>query len=438
MEATITISRQTLGNDLLQDVFDNLDSFLLSINSLRDAYCSNEETLSVHLDKQRAELAKLHGKCTVKEEDGIKIISVPNAEVYHYQKLYDNVLQAERAQVLVPPSYLMAIVSAYDAFFGGIVRAFYNIKPEKLRESAHQFTYRELENLQSLKDVKKMIVDKKIEDLLRESHVAQLDWLAQALDLTTLNQFVGFTDFVEITQRRNLFAHADGIISEQYATVCRKYGTLADGITIGAKLNVDRAYFENAYNVLYRVGIMLTFTMLNILFKDASEEDRTEMDEKLIVYIYNMIYMEKYAESIIVSKFALGPHFKHNSFNKGYYILNLAQSYKWLGDHAACVNVLNEMDWSACAYELLMPRHALLGEFDKACEYMLQIGASNKKIKASSYKEWPIFKELRNNEQFKQTYAKIFGEPFDAKSPLIIKEDVSSGEETQVRDESAE
>ena len=69
---------------------------------------------------------------------------------------------------------------------------------------------------------------------------------------------------------------------------------------------------------------------------------------------------------------------------------------------------------------------------------MLQIGASNKKIKASSYKEWPIFKELRNNEQFKQTYAKIFGEPFDAKSPLIIKEDVSSGEETQVRDESAE
>ena len=87
MEANITISQRAVGNSLLQDVFDNLDSYLRSINSLRDAYYSNANNLSQQLQKKRAEFSKLNDRCNIKEENGITIVSVPNAEVYHYQKL---------------------------------------------------------------------------------------------------------------------------------------------------------------------------------------------------------------------------------------------------------------------------------------------------------------------------------------------------------------
>lgn len=339
---------------------------------------------------------------------------------------------------LVPPTYLVAMISAYDAFFGSIIKSIYTIQPQSLLECDIPFTYKELSNLSSINDVKKIIIARKTEELLRKSHIDQLKWFVKMLSLKSAIKFDGLKEFVEITQRRNLFVHSDGIVSEQYLSVCGEYEAIPEGVSLGAQLDVTNDYFDTAYHVLYRVGIMLVFTMLNVLFEKASDEDKVDIDEKLIEYIYYMIYSEHYANAIIVSKFALEPHFKHNTFNKGFYILNLAQSYKWKGDQAECVSILKKMDWSGCANELLLPRHVLLGEFHKAYPYMVQIGKSNKTITPAAYREWPIFKEFRKDKRFKEIYAEVFGEPFDAPTPLVIEADIPTGGETQVREEYTE
>lgn len=438
MDANIIIVNQSSGNSLLQEAFDNLDGYLQNITSLRDAFYCNEEALSQHLSRQQEEYNAMHERCTITETDGAKIISVPNAEIYLYKKLQKNVLRAVRATELIPPCYLAALISSYDAFFGGIIRSFYNICPDKLRDSEKTFTYKDLENLQSLKDVKKSIIDKKIDTELRESHIEQLNWLAGQLEVSTLTEFNGFSDFVEITQRRNLFVHADGIVSDQYIKVCQNHKALDENIQAGAKLDVSREYFEKAYHVLYRIGIMLTFTMLNILFKKGDEEVKVEIDEKLIEYIYYMIYAEQYADAVIVSNFALGKSFKHNQINRVYYALNLAQSHKWLGNEGECKKALKQIDWTACLHELQLPKHVLLGDYKSAYACMDRIGKNNKIISPAAYREWPIFKELREEEQFKQAYEKIFGEPFVSTAKVVVEKYASPSEETKVRDDSEE
>ena len=52
-----------------------------------------------------------------------------------------------------------------------------------------QFCYRDLQGLDSIREVKRIIVDKKIEDLLRGSHAEQFKWLADALGVHTLTKF---------------------------------------------------------------------------------------------------------------------------------------------------------------------------------------------------------------------------------------------------------
>lgn len=438
MEGNIIIVNQSSGNSLLQEAFDNLDGYLQSITSLRDAFYCNEEALSQHLSHQRDEYNAMHERCTITESNGTKIISVPNAEIYLYRKLQKNVMRAVRATELIPPCYLSAMISSYDAFFGGIIKSFYNICPEKLRDSEKTFTYKDLESLQSLKDVKKLIVEKKIDTELRESHIEQLNWLAGQLGVSTLKEFNGFSDFVEITQRRNLFVHADGIVSDQYIAVCQTYNALDENIKAGAKLDVSHEYFNRAYHVLYRLGIMLTFTMLNILFKKGDEDVKVEIDEKLIEYIYYMIYAEEYANAIIISNFALGRSFKHNHINRVYYTLNLAQSHKWLGNDIECKKALKQIDWTACLHELLLPKHVLMGDYQSAYICMERIGNANRIISPSAYREWPIFKEFREEEKFKQTYEKIFGEPFDSTAKVVVEKYASPSEVTQVRDDSKE
>ena len=59
--------------------------------------------------------------------------------------------------------------------------------------------------------------------------------------------------FIEITQRRNLFAHNDGIVSTQYLNACKVNSVTHEDnkINIGAELGIDIDYFNKAFNCLF-------------------------------------------------------------------------------------------------------------------------------------------------------------------------------------------
>lgn len=64
--------------------------------------------------------------------------------------------------------------------------------------------------------------------------------------------------FIEITERRNLFVHCDGIVSKQYLEVCNKHGfDFSKPLSVGEKLDVVPDYFESAYECLFEVGVKL-------------------------------------------------------------------------------------------------------------------------------------------------------------------------------------
>ena len=54
------------------------------------------------------------------------------------------------------------------------------------------------------------------------------------------NNLPSFKDFIEISERRNLFVHTGGIVSEQYIEVCKKYGCIIEN-KVGDNLDVDHA-----------------------------------------------------------------------------------------------------------------------------------------------------------------------------------------------------
>lgn len=407
---------------LLAGVVDNLENFIEAINCIKETYEYSEVTLRAHHSEAIERYNVFVDSCEKSEEDGNKVLVIPIERVREFLFLGKKKDRAKRALELVPPSYFVSLVSAYDSFFAGLIKDYYRLCPEKFLESEMSFLYRDLQAVESISDIKKRIVNKNVDSLLRDSHVAQLDWLAKAIDVSTLRSFDGWKDFVELTERRNLFVHSNGAVSNQYISVCKANCALAEGIIEGNQLEITKDYFDKAYKTLYKVSVLLTQVLLRVKYVEKGGDGViTDVDKVLIKTVYELIEEEMYDVAIAISEDILSNHkYRHNGYDRAYIILNCAQAYKWSGNNEKCLEILKKEDWSAFTNELLIPRYTLEENYVEVYRRMKELGPNNSRINISAYREWPIFKKLREQKEFETVFAEIFGEAFDGVKRIDI------------------
>ena len=92
-------------------------------------------------------------------------------------------------------------------------------------------------------------------------------------------------------------------------------------------------------------------------------------------------------------------------------LLNLAQSYKWLGNHKECAEILKNIDWSAKDIIFRLAEAVLSEKWDQSLELMKLLG--NDKVWRTNYREWPIFQEFIKRSEFLNTYKEIFENDFE-------------------------
>ena len=412
--ATSAATQDNEMNIYLEEISDNLTMFIENINCLRETYEYSERTLWMQKKEADSQFHELIKNFPVDDKPGE--MEIPNRHWREFQKKERRKFRAERALTLVPPSYLVSMVSLYDQFYAGLVRLIYRIAPEKLKESTKPFLYRDLCDYNSVQEVKVLIVDETIDKLMRDSHVKQFEWLADAMGLNNLKAFKEWTDFVELTERRNLFVHSDGVVSQQYIDVCKNEKALSDGVEKGKQLIVDRNYFEKAFKILYIVGIKLTTMLAHTVYDKHYPNDYSSIDKILIANVYELISEELYDVAISVSKFVHDDDFigkKHNANDKCYILLNYAQAYKWSGQEDKCQKLLNDADCTAWRDELLIPKLALEGKYDQVYMKMRALGKGSSVLTPENYRLWPIFKELRKEAEFVKLFKEIFGEELE-------------------------
>lgn len=409
-------------NPFLEEISDNLSSFIENINCLHETYKYSEVTLRLQkhdADKQYEDLIKTFPRNHETEELGI-----PRRHYRDYLRKYKRKKRAERAMVLVPPSYLVSLVSLYDQFYAGMVRLVYRISPERLKESQKTFSYRDICDYMSVQEVKIQIIDETIESLLHGSHIEQFNWLEKAMEVSTLKKFDEWSAFVELTERRNLFVHSDGVVSQQYIDNCRKYNALPIGVQKRTQLVVDSEYFEQAYQVLYIIGIKLTQMFAHTIYNKQYPNDESNIDMILISNVYDALTDELYKVAISVSEFALAnSHFIHSANDRGYIVLNLAQAYKWRGDVDKCMELLKKEDCTAWKDELLIPKYTLENNFEMVYEKMQLVGSTSEILTPENYRQWPIFKEIRREHTFCKLFAQIFNENLEVNIAFKIDDE---------------
>jgi hypothetical protein len=332
------------------------------------------------------------------------------AHMMQYSKLAKRAGNTGLAHTKTLRAFVVSLVSQFDSLLGRLIRACFYLRPEKLDTVEKSIPFSQLMDFGSIDDAKEFVIESEIESVLRKSHSDQFKWLENKFDIKLREDLAVWATFVELTERRNLFVHTDGKVSNQYLSVCKQHGVDTMGIAAGTECPVNLSYFETGCACIFEIGVKLAQVLWRKHQPDALEEADTALD----AVCKDLLSDEKWAVAKALLDFAVTVLKKHSSDEmRKTFIINQAQAYKWSGDEAKAKAILTGVDWSACSDKFKLSRAVLSHDFQTAAVLMRKIGAGGD-FNRDDYVLSPLFGEFRQSAEFLLAFEEIFGESYSS------------------------
>jgi hypothetical protein len=333
---------------------------------------------------------------------------IPSDKFKGFIELNEKVDKTSLAYKLLPVNFVVSFVSQYDAYLGDLIRTMFLAKPEFLNSSEKNILFSELVKFSSIEDAREFLIEKEVETVLRESHLKQFKWLENKLGIPLRSDLPSFSDFIEITERRNLFVHCNGVVSRQYLEVCSENEVKGiDKIKLGEQLSAKPEYFNKCYQILFEIGVKLG----QVVWRKLLPNELEDADAHLNNVCYQLLIKGHYRLALNLLTFATTTLKKHvDQEMVCIFTVNKALAHYLSDKKDECKKVLEKHDWSATSDKFKLAIAILYEEYDKAILLMKTVGSSNSHITKDAYREWPLFRELRKTDKFKETYKEIFGE----------------------------
>ena len=402
-------------------IVQEIDGLVSSLDSLGRTLPGMMLSLGVLQRTQHKELLRYEAKhaLSVKTSADSKTVTMAADAITRYRQLLRDRSAIDGATVLLPETFLVALVSQYDAFLGGLVRALMAGRPEVAKGSSTSLTFAELATFDSIEAAREFVIAAEVEALLRQSHSEQFNGLEEKFGVKLRKDLLEWPDFIELTERRNLFVHARGVVSNQYIKVCRQHNVEAARDTkLGEKLFVDSKYFKNAHRCVFIIGVMLG----HVLWRKLLPDYREQADKHLSAVSYELLVSRRYKAAARLLDFACSlPKFQSEEYRRTM-VVNRAQAYKWVGDDAKCAEIINREDWSASGDAFQLADAVLRDNVEGAAKIMKRLGDTHELVIRQAYREWPLFRKMRIEELFRRTFQEIFKEPLEQVEVDITQE----------------
>lgn len=387
----------------------NLEAFLKHMDAIRDTLPMTMLLLQPYNKKANDDFIKFIKENVeeIEDDNGKKRILVKADESKRFETLERNASTSSLASKIIPESLFVSLISQYDAFLNRLLRAIFEIKPEVLNGSDRNLTFSQLVEMESISNAREYIIEKEIDTVLRKSHAEQFDYLEKLLGIKLRENLPIWQTFIEVTERRNLLVHCDGIVSNQCIKNCTEHQCKIDKVIVGDRLGAEAKYFVNAYKCLYEIATKLTHTIWRkLLISDLKEADRELND-----VCFQLINSKSFDLADILLDFGCNQKRHFNDALKNIFIVNGSLSKYLQDEKEEAKKILEKKDWSASSDDFKLAYAVLNEEYEKAYELMIKIG-DNGEVDKSDYKQWPLFTEIMKQDKFKETFKKIFSEDF--------------------------
>lgn len=402
----------------MEDIKKSIDAFIHNLDALAHSFpVVMKSTFEALQNADKDWLSYMEENATeVEEIESGKRFFLPPEKRQENKAKKKKFEKLKTSSKLLPRNFLVSFVSEYDAFLGQLTRAILKAKPELLNDCERLLTFSELTSFTSLDEAREHILDKEVESLLRNSHHQQFKWLESKFNIPLTKGLKSWPTFIEIMERRNLFVHCDGVISEQYLKNCKDHGVDINGLNVGDKLVSKPDYLREAYICLYEISVKLS----QVLWRKQFPEQCDSADDSLIEITYELLLNEQFETCKRLLDFGVNTIKNHDSeINKRILCINKALVHKFLEEDKLCQNTINSFDWSACSDHFKLAVAVLMDNDNEVYELMRDIGSNNKHMPKVAYLEWPLFKMQREKPEFMKVFHEIFGVDIQDKEEVI-------------------
>jgi len=388
------------------------ESSSILLNSLDSEVNSAKEKLDQLLEPFKQEATEIEN---LDDEKKTKItFKIPPSHVRQIKDAQNRLASLKRSRDILPRNFLISYVSEFDYFVGSLLKSIYKMKPQLLNSSGQQYAIKEILSFSTIDEIREEIIEKDIESILRSSHSEQFKTIANKANIKTLTDLDIWPKFIEITERRNLFVHTDGVISTQYQTVCKTVGLSIADEKIGKKLPASLKYLNETFDVMYEIIVKLGCTLWRKFF-DSDKNEIGLSDMYMTHIVYELLFKEEHQLAIKIGEFIVEQKKHSNEFNKRMQAINLCLAYKYSGDMPKSVQLLEKFDWSSVQDLFQLAITCIHEDHEKSCTLITKL-IPTKDISEVALHEWPLFKVLREEKVFKETYENLFKSSFNSVS----------------------
>ncbi len=389
--------------------------FIADAEALQEILVVAKPVLIAKQDERKAELDELMSQTQKASDAGIR------PDLLELNRAAGLFSKQRRGGFLFRGHLLVALVSRFDTFASEVARELLRAFPDRLGEKSVSFS--DASKFGSIEELKKKIIDEKIDAEMRDSHIKQLKFLSSLANVplgTDEPQLL--SKFVEITERRNCHIHANGRVSPQYREVCEQNHVCFEKTPCdGDNLNVTVDYFEKACRVLGEMAFKIAQTIVRKTF----DKSMGLADIFLDAIGIELLNTHRWTDALMVYDFATALRgtsagdecFKKNS------IINKAQALIGLGKYDEAMKKIELTDWSASHPRYVMAIHILKYEFSDAAK-LIPVA----EIKEDMYRKWPIFHAFRETEEFRDAFSSHFGHDFNAASFGAVSKEIAEME----------
>lgn len=400
--------KEVFLSDILEKFIDNIESLDASLPLIMLVMSS----MSDKKHKEHLEFLEKNGKL-IEEEGSRKRFDLDPKHFQGAKKIRKKHDRMRKSLELIPRNFIVSLISEFDSFLGSVIKHFYSKKPELLNAVERQLTYADLIKFDDLSDATEYILEKEIESILRKSHVEHFSILEKKFDIDLRKGLESWSEFVEITERRNLFVHCDGMVSSQYIKVCSENGVDVSSIQVGDRLDVDSKYVRKAFEIITEIAVKIT----HVLWRKVLPNERKTADTEIISLSFDMLQEEEYLLAAnILDLFVNTVKKFHNNEYRRIAVVNLSIAYKMSGSIDKCNRELGKLDWADVGYQFKLAHAVLQEKFEDAAKLMPKVVATEE-LSELEFLQWPLFKEFRESEHFAPAFQQCFDmEPFETES----------------------
>lgn len=319
---------------------------------------------------------------------------------------------------ILETSLFISLFSAFDKYIGDLVLALYSLEPKLYKNIGREVPLSEILSYDSIEELREVVLHKESETIRRKSYAEQFSEFEGRFGLK-LTQFESWSKFIEMSQRRNLFTHCDGVVSKQYLDVCKTVNFDFDSAPdIGDQLEIGNEYLFESCRIVSEVAVMLGHT----LWRKTSPSNIEAADSSLNSLIFDFLHMEDWKKSISLSKFAQKlPKISTDKMER-MFCVNYAIALNAIDKHSAAKNVLDKKDWTATTYDFRLAHAVVYKNYEEAGSLMQRIGKTGELVTEMAYHDWPLFKEFRERPEFFENYEAVFGYKYSSKLSSIAEE----------------